>query len=287
LPPSAVRGLPSHTVVSSNVGLGLVTATVRAWRSGRPVGKALRGGAVGGAIMGGGMAIGGRRFPAARLLSVQTVALGANMARNAGSGTPLWSALEFPLAPLVVSVGRRDSAAAPVRVRVSAASLTAVGMRLSAEQGMRLDWRKTFATGGMVLRTSDPDFDRGVRCPPGQPCSRAGNQRWGVIAYREGISTDRAVQATLAHEAMHVAQRARDLVLFGIPASDAVAQRGGSLGRTASRFVVFDAVMPLRAVNTLSERLAGSSYRSWYEREARTFAPGSAGSFLAVSANPP
>lgn len=287
LSPAEVRGLPRSTLMASNMAIGAVTATVRAWRAKQPVRPALLGGAVGGAVMGSGLALGSGRFPAARLLSVQTVAIGASMARNAGSGVPLLSEVTLPFAPFIVTVGRADSSASPIQLRASAASLTAVAMRLGAGQGMRVDWRHTLGSGSVVFRTADPAFDTGVQCPPAQACSRAGSQRWGVVAYREGVSAGHAVRATLAHESMHVAQRARDLVLFGVPASDAVVRRGGRVGRTLSRYVVFDAFMPLRAVDALSEQIVGAAYRSWYEREARTYAPGSAGSFLRAPTSAP
>jgi hypothetical protein len=66
-------------------------------------------------------------------------------------------------------------------------------------------------------------------------------------------------------------------VLDGIPASDAGLARLGGGGRLVSRFFVLDVLMPLRFVDEGEARMRGAPRRnSWYETEARAFAPGGA-----------
>jgi hypothetical protein len=96
-----------------------------------------------------------------------------------------------------------------------------------------------------------------------------------VIVYSSSAGTDYDLRRSLAHESLHLAQQTRDAVLHGIPASDAALTRLGGPARTLSRFVVVDVVMPLRFVDEAEARMRGARRRdSWYEREARAFAPG-------------
>jgi len=74
---------------------------------------------------------------------------------------------------------------------------------------------------------------------------------------------------------MHVVQHTRDAVLHAIAASDGMLQRGGRPGRLLSRFIVADLVLPMRLIDETESRLRGARARdSWYELEARAFAPG-------------
>jgi hypothetical protein len=93
--------------------------------------------------------------------------------------------------------------------------------------------------------------------------------------YSSSAGTDYDLDRTLAHESMHLAQQTRDALLDGIPVSDAALGRFGSTGRSLSRFFVVDALMPLRLVDEGEARIRGARRRdSWYETEARAFAPG-------------
>ena len=85
----------------------------------------------------------------------------------------------------------------------------------------------------------------------------------------------RALRASGPHETVHLAQHTRDAVLAAIPASDAALERLGPRGRTLSRFLVVDVIMPLRFIDESELRMRGGLRRSsWYETEARAFAPG-------------
>jgi hypothetical protein len=65
------------------------------------------------------------------------------------------------------------------------------------------------------------------------------------------------------------------VVLHAIPASDAAFARAGRPGRFMSRFLVADFIMPMRLLDEAELRLRGARPRdSWYELEARAFAPG-------------
>jgi hypothetical protein len=147
---------------------------------------------------------------------------------------------------------------------------------------LQLDWAASGATGAPVFRTDDPRFSAGVNCPVGVACRRAGNASLGTIAY----ATDRTPaerHATLTHEAVHLAQRSRDLILLGEPLAGWLATRGGPV-RRLSRVLVLDGLMPLDGIDHLTAR-RWSGYQSWYEREARAVAPGSAASFRAKSSS--
>ena len=97
----------------------------------------------------------------------------------------------------------------------------------------------------------------------------------GVIVYSASAGTDYDLRRTLAHESMHVLQHTRDVVFHAIPASDALLSRAGRTGRILSRFLVADFLLPMRFLDEAESRLRGSRPRdSWYELEARAFAPG-------------
>jgi hypothetical protein len=96
-----------------------------------------------------------------------------------------------------------------------------------------------------------------------------------VIVYSASAGTDYDLRRTLAHESMHVLQHTRDVVFHAIPASDALLSRTGRTGRVLSRFLVADFLLPMRFLDEAESRLRGSRPRdSWYEVEARAFAPG-------------
>lgn len=269
-------GFAPPTVVGLNVALGAGVAGVHAWHDGRPVRAAVMRGALGGAVMAGGFAVSSWSADIARIASAQVVAIGASMARNAGRGAPTLGSLTFPLSPLLVERWQDSTGRGSWRVRVSAGALVGLAERGAAHQGMQVDWAATGTTGALVFRTRDPAFTVGVNCPIGVACSRAGNANLGTIAYATG-RTPAERQATLTHEAVHVAQRSRDLILLGAPLGDWLASRGRPI-RRVSRWLVLDGLMPLDLVDQASG-WRWSGYQSWYEREARAVAPGSAGSF--------
>lgn len=270
------------TLAGMNVALGAGVAGVHAWWAGRPLGAALWRGALGGSVMAGGFTVSMSHADIARLASGQLVAFGASMARNAGDGTPMLSRLTFPLSPLIVERQRDSSGRGSWRTRVSAGALVGLAARGASRQGMQLDRRSTLMTGALVFRTSSPAFTVGVNCPPDVSCVRAGNENLGTIAYAANRSAAERSE-TLRHESVHLAQRSRDLILLGAPLGDWVSARGGVVGRGMGRLFVLDGMMPLDLADQLSSRWRGA-YQGWYEREARTVAPGSAASFRSSSA---
>lgn len=274
--PPRTDGFAPAAMVGINVAIGAGVAGVHAWHGRRPVARALWQGALGGAVMAGGFGVSAWHADVARLAAGQVVAVGASMARNAGRGAGLVETLTFPLSPLLVEHQRDSTGQGGWRVRLSAGALWGVVERGAARQGMQLDWAATGATGAPVFRTSAPGFSAGVNCPEGVACRRAGNSTLGTIAY-DARRTPAERQATLSHEAVHVAQRSRDLILFGAPLGNWLAARGGPV-RHLGRLFVLDGLMPLNWIDQASAR-RWSGYQSWYEREARTVAPGSAASF--------
>ncbi len=74
---------------------------------------------------------------------------------------------------------------------------------------------------------------------------------------------------------MHLAQQSRDVILHAVPSSDAALAKLGAPGRVLSRFLVVDVMLPLRFIDEGELRMRGAPRRhSWYETEARAFAPG-------------
>jgi hypothetical protein len=296
----AARGLPAQrvntamnpeTVVGVNVALGAGTAAVKALVGKRPVLTALLKGAVGGGVMAGGMMTAGGNGPNNRFLSVQAMALGASMARNAGDGRGVFSRMTFTLSPLVIDVDairrtenegtsgdRHSRRGVAMKLRLSAVGVTGIVYRLANNDGMKLDWKETLGAGYVVFRTNSPSYAMYGACPAGRSCERAGDFFFATVAYAE-YRDPQAVRATLAHENLHMTQHTRDAVLFGIPTSEATLNRMGPVGRFLNKVVVLDYVLPLSLYSLYTGEAAGTHHRSWYELEARSFSPGSAPTF--------
>jgi hypothetical protein len=277
----APTAMQNATVAGVNVAIGAGTSTLRALIGKRPVWPALWQGAVGGGVMAGGMLIGDAGSMSTRVARVQLVSLGASMARNAGAGDPLLSRVTLPLFPLMLDVdlrGKRTRRYWPLRVRVSGTGVAGIVTRLATSDGYRVDWRETVASGYIVFRTTSAAYGPSRFCPTGFDCVRAGDYFLGTGAYVDGRDAA-AIRATLDHEAVHAAQHARDAVLFGVPTSEALLQRSGRLGRWLDQVLVLDFVLPLSALSIATGEARGSHHDAWYELEARTVAPGSAGQF--------
>lgn len=254
-----------------NVVIGATAATARAMASGTSVRAALTRGLVGGSLMSAGMELVGTESANARIVGLQIASVGASVTRNAAAGVPLFSDLTLPFYPLYVRV--RPGASHPVTARLSLLSAVRLTRVLTREDRPDVDWRATLATGAPVLASSRWRLES-RSCPP--PCEGSFAQHnAGVIVYSASAGTDYDLRRTLAHETMHVVQHTRDAVLHAIPASDAMLQRGGRPGRLVSRFIVADLVLPMRLIDETESRLRGAQARdSWYELEARAFAPG-------------
>jgi hypothetical protein len=254
-----------------NVALGATVAAARAAITGTPLRVALSRGLVGGSLMSVGMELVGTESTNARIAGVQLAAVGASVSRNVEAGTPMFSDLTLPFYPLYVRI--RPGAPNPVTARLSVLSAARLTSVLTRSDRPTVDWGATLATGTAVLASPRWRLES-KSCPP--PCLGSFAQHnAGVIVYSASAGTDYDLRRTLAHETIHVVQHTRDVVFNAIPASDAVLARAGRTGRTLSRFLVADFLLPLRFIAEADSRLRGARPReSWYEIEARAFAPG-------------
>jgi len=254
-----------------NVAIGATASVARAVASGAPVRVALAKGLLGGSLMSAGMELIGTESRAARFAGLQLTAVGASVARDVDAGTPLLSDVTLPIYPFYVRV--QPQAPHPVTARLSVMSAARLAAVMTGGSRPSVDWRETFVTGAPVLRSPEWRLPSSS-CPP--PCGGSFAQHnAGLVIYSASAGTDYDLQRTLAHESVHLAQQTRDAVLAAIPSSDAALERLGPGGRTISRFLVIDVVMPLRFIDEGELRVRGGPRRSsWYETEARAFAPG-------------
>jgi hypothetical protein len=254
-----------------NVAIGATASVARAVVSGTPVRVALARGLIGGSLMSGGMELIGTESRSARFAGLQLTAVGASVARNADAGLPLLSDVTLPIYPFYVRV--RPQSSRPVTARLSVMSAARLASVMTGGSRPRVDWRETFATGAPVLGSKRWRLPSSS-CPP--PCEGSFAQHnAGVVVYSASAGTDYDLQRSLAHESLHLAQQTRDAVLDAIPMSDVALARLGPGGRSLSRFLVVDVLMPLRVIDEGELRMRGGPRRSsWYETEARAYAPG-------------
>ena len=254
-----------------NVAIGVTASVARAVASGAPLRAALAKGLLGGSLISGGMELIGTESRAARFAGLQLTAVGASVARDADVDGPLLADITLPIYPFYVRV--RPQSPHPVTARLSVMSAAHLATVLTSGSHPRVDWRETLVTGAPILRSPQWRLPS-TSCPP--PCAGSFAQHnAGLVIYSASAGTDYDLQRTLAHESVHLAQQTRDAVLAAIPASDAALERFGPGGRALSRFVVVDVVMPLRFIDEGELRMRGGPRRSsWYETEARAFAPG-------------
>jgi hypothetical protein len=254
-----------------NVAIGATASVARAIASGAPVRAAFAKGLAGGSVMSAGMELIGTESRAARFAGLQLTAVGASVVRNADVGGSPLSDVTLPIYPFYVRV--QPQAAHPVTARLSAMSAARLVTVMTSGSRPSVDWRETLITGAPILRSPQWRLPSSS-CPP--PCGGSFAQHnAGLVIYSASAGTDYDLQRTLAHESVHLAQQTRDAVLAAIPASDAALERFGPGGRTLARFLVIDAVMPLRFIDEGELRMRGGPRQSsWYETEARAFAPG-------------
>ena len=257
--------------VALNVVIGATASVARAVVSGAPVRTALVKGVLGGSLTSGGMELIGTGSPGARFAGLQLTAVGASVARNADAGVPLLSDLTLPIYPFYVRV--RPGAPTPVTARLSIMTTVKLAAVMTSSSRPRVDWGQTFLAGAPILRSPRWRLPSET-CP--SPCEGSFAQHnAGVVIYSASAGTDYDLRSSLAHESVHLAQQNRDAILHAIPMSDAAMPRLGAPGRSLSRFFVFDVLMPLRLIDEGEVRMRGGPRRSsWYETEARTFAPG-------------
>lgn len=254
-----------------NVIIGATTSIARAAVSGAPLGATIKKGLIGGSLMSAGMELVGTESSGARFAGLQLTALGANIARNADAGVPVLSDLTLPIYPFYIRIQPR--APHPVTARVSTLGMLRFASIMTDDERPRLDWRQTLVTGAPVFRSPRWRLPS-ASCPP--PCEGAFAQHnAGMIVYSASAGTDYDLGRSLAHESLHLAQQTRDMLLHAIPASDVALARLGEPGRAISRLLVVDVMQPLRLIDEGELRIRGAPRRqSWYETEARAFAPG-------------
>jgi hypothetical protein len=246
---SATRSEP---VPIALLELDVALSTVSAWLHGQArwsaLPRALAGGVIGGSLMYTGQRIVGSGKPGRRMLGLQTVALGANVARNIGRGEPALSDLTLPFFPLYVRI--RHGMQPAVSIRLSVFSLLSANS-MYRRHGTLPDIGRSLSTGALVypLPLEEMHCYRTVagECTVG----RIGEHMLGAVGYAID-PVPCTVNALMAHEAGHLAQDVRDVVLNAVPASDLVLGRVGAVGRWLSRYVVVDVFLPFSALSHLT-----------------------------------
>ncbi len=254
------------------------TAALSGFLQGRsrrvPLARAVAGGLAGGSLMYTGQRLVGTGKPGLRFVGLQTVAVGASVARNLGTGRGPLEQLTFPVFPLYV---QRDAAAHPEwSARLSVVAVAGL-IRTAHEFRTWPDWRQSLLAGVPVFAVPAAQLDDCSRYGRDGGCTSGtlGHHVLGAIAYatRPEHTTARDI---LAHELGHVAQDVRDVVLHAVPASD-LALRGHPVGRWLSRFLVLDVVLPLnvasRAVGPTPDDPACRDLPSFYECETEAMKP--------------
>src|SRR5687768_3199011 len=214
-----------------NVAIGATTSIARAVVSGTPIRSSVAKGLLGGSLMSTGMELVGTESPATRFAGLQLTAIGASVARNAGTGAPIFSDFTLPLYPFYVRVQPRSER--PVTARLSALSAVRLVSTLTGAHRPRIDWGSTLVTGAPVFRSSKWRLPS-ASCT-GQCDGSFAQHNAGVIVYSASAGTDYDLRRALAHESLHLAQQTRDALLHAIPASDVALTRLGAPGRAASR----------------------------------------------------
>jgi hypothetical protein len=232
-----------------DVGVSALSALLRAHEANVSVKRAFLGGLAGGTLMYAGQRLVGTAAPAVRLVGLQTVALGAGIARNVGAGRAAFSDLTFPLFPFYVRIRPGETTRVSVR-------LSALGLISAARMGRA--YRRWPSLGESLLGGAPvftvPAGD--IRCDAGglTDCQieRLGEHSLGAVVYAEHPAPCSS-RFVVAHEMGHVAQDVRDVVLFAVPASDLALAHAGRPGRWLSRYLVVDGFLPLM----LASRAAG------------------------------
>ena len=229
-------------------------------------------GAIGGATMYSGQRLIGSGEAALRFPGLQTVALGANIARNAGIGEGLTSDLIFPVYPFYVRVQDGD-----VGLRLSA-SATKGMVEVLTKPGLdaSLDWPASLVAGTSIFRVDGSYLYPDAAAVPSTcwryvcPGAALGNARAGIVVYvaRPGPG-QHSPNDIISHELVHAGQFTRDALLFSVPVHDAFARRAGRLGRWADGWMILDVARPLTLLNRAAAGSGGdAAIDNWHEREA-------------------
>jgi hypothetical protein len=267
--PAPTQGLVSESqafYAVVNGAIGGVSAAVRAWHGHRSVRAALIGGTAGGLVTYGGMRLIGESTPL-RIPGLMLTGLGASLSRNAGAGVPVLSRVVLPMPLGSLELGLGDSVR--TRYRLSASSLLMASyVALARPSGTSLDIGRSLASWTPVFMARNGLHD----IASSQNVSEAGQQFRRVILLSE--QSNKPLEAVMRHEAVHVAQEARDEILFATDIGDALLARGGAIGQRLSNVMSLDLVRPLNLLDgglglTMHARYGTSWVRDSYsEREA-------------------
>ena len=256
-------------------GVDVGTVTLSALLQGRaravPVKRAILGGLAGGSLIYAGQRLVGTGEPALRLAGLQTVAVGASLARNLGTGRGALDELTFPVFPFYLQL--RQTERPTWSVRLSVAAVAGI-VHTAREHRVWPEWRESLLAGMPVFAIQDSRLAPCDGYTPGGECVVLGHHVVGAVAYA-ARPTKTTVRDVLTHELGHAAQDMRDVVLHAVPASDFVL-RSHPVGRWIARFLVVDVVLPLnmvsRAVGPPADP-ACSQLPSFYECETEAMKP--------------
>jgi hypothetical protein len=249
-----------------NGAIGGVSAAVRAWHGHRSIRSALLGGTAGGLVTYGGMRMVGESTPL-RLPGLMLTGLGASLSRNAAAGVPALSRVVLPMPLGSLELGMGDTFHA--RYRFSASSLLMTSyVALARPDGASLNLGKSLASLTPVFVTTG-----GLKVVGSSTNADAAGQEFRRVVLLSARS-NKPWEAVMRHEAVHVAQEARDEILFGTDIGDALLAKGGAIGKGVSRFMSLDLVRPLNlldgGVGLTMHELHGTSWAgdTYGEREA-------------------
>ena len=217
----------SHAVdLAANVGLGALTAGVRAGLAGRPFWPAFKHGAVGGGVTYAGKRIIGTQQPALGIVGREVTAVGTSLIRNAAGGRAAFASLVLPVGPLRVYVGEPH-----VRLKLDFAGSIGV-LYTASHPGAHLDVRASLLAGAPVI----------VYSYTGGPIHIAESNA-GTIGVVDYLGTDGRRRA-IAHELIHVVQYDFTFLVWGEPVEDAILPHLPA-GTTVRRYVDLGANMAI------------------------------------------
>lgn len=240
---SPQRGAEVRAAPVFYLATNIVATTLSAWVQSRSSQTSLKdvlvAGVAGGSIMYAGQRMIGTRKTALRLPGMQTVAVGASVARNIATRSAAFSEITLPLFPFYLTI-RQDSPT--IHVRASAFAL--VNFILLSGRGYTPDLPQSLYSGAVIFRHHGEEItcnsaEDGI-CTVG----RVGEHRFGAILYAHAPAPLRTNEV-ITHELAHASQDVRDAVLNALPFSDHALRAQGKFGRALANYVVLDFFLPL------------------------------------------
>lgn len=237
-------------VIAGNSVLGGLTAAAQAVLAGKPVGRALVTGAIGGAVHGAGKILSTRSGFAA----IAVGAAGTSIVANAGRGAAPFDELMLPLGPARL----RYSAERGIHASVNAFESAMLGRRL-LQAGVRMDWNESLRTGAFVLRSRRPLYSLDAR--------RAAGLSAGSVILISDLAWN--AERTLDHERIHAHQGWFLQEAWGRPLERALRQRAAALSWIPSWLDVGVFTPGLLHLERRTFGLDGPM-RAWQEAEAES-----------------